>query len=53
VTPEHPPAIYSQCWTGSEGGEGDITVRFVKGETYCISFEEFKVQFDDPGAHVY
>jgi len=22
-------------------------------ETYGISFEEFDVQFDDPGAHVY
>ena len=32
---------------------GDITVYFVKRETYCISFEEFDAQFNDPGAHVY
>jgi len=32
---------------------GDITVCFMKWETYCISFEEFSVQFNDPGAHVY
>jgi len=25
---------------------------FVKGETYCISLEEFDVQFNEPGAHV-
>ena len=28
-------------------------MRFVKREAYCISFEEFDAQFDDPGAHVY
>jgi len=31
----------------------DITMLFVKWETYCISFEEFDAQFNDPGAHVY
>jgi len=35
VTPEHTTAINSQCWTGSKG---DITMCFVKWETYCISW---------------
>jgi hypothetical protein len=42
VTPEHTTAINSHCWTGSEGGQ-----------TYSMSLEEFDVQFDDHGAHVY